>query len=177
MTITVYSKPSCVQCNATYRALHKAGVRYEVVDITEDADGPRLRHVPRPRAGPGGRGRRRPLVGLPAGRDQGARRPCLFALTEAPDFEHLVGQDSPVKWVQGSANPIKLLDTATLAPPSAEIEHTTQGNARVRLEGWTLVVYPDGRARVSPPGKSRVLIESAFPGPDGANVTLRAGEG
>jgi glutaredoxin-like protein NrdH len=38
MTITVYSKPSCVQCNATYRAMDKAGLQYEVVDITEDAD-------------------------------------------------------------------------------------------------------------------------------------------
>ena len=36
MTITVYSKPSCVQCTATYRALDKAGVAYTVVDITED---------------------------------------------------------------------------------------------------------------------------------------------
>ena len=38
MTITVYSKPSCVQCSATYRALDKAGYDYTVVDITEDAD-------------------------------------------------------------------------------------------------------------------------------------------
>ena len=38
MTITVYSKPSCVQCTATYRALDKAGYDYTVVDITEDAD-------------------------------------------------------------------------------------------------------------------------------------------
>ncbi len=38
MSITVYSKPSCVQCNATYRALDKAGLAYEVVDITEDSD-------------------------------------------------------------------------------------------------------------------------------------------
>lgn len=35
-TITVYTKPACVQCNATYRALDKAGVAYEVVDITID---------------------------------------------------------------------------------------------------------------------------------------------
>lgn len=37
--LTVYSKPNCVQCNATYRALDKAkkfGVEYDVVDITED---------------------------------------------------------------------------------------------------------------------------------------------
>jgi glutaredoxin-like protein NrdH len=38
MTITVYSKPSCVQCTATYRALDRAGYDYTVVDITEDAD-------------------------------------------------------------------------------------------------------------------------------------------
>jgi glutaredoxin-like protein NrdH len=34
--ITVYTKPSCVQCNATYKALDKAGVTYRKVDITED---------------------------------------------------------------------------------------------------------------------------------------------
>ena len=38
MDITVYSKPLCVQCDATKRALNKAGVAYDVVDITEDAD-------------------------------------------------------------------------------------------------------------------------------------------
>lgn len=35
MTITVYTKPACVQCNATYKALDKNGISYEVVDITE----------------------------------------------------------------------------------------------------------------------------------------------
>ncbi|MEU2418907.1 glutaredoxin-like protein NrdH [Brachybacterium paraconglomeratum] len=38
MDITVYSKPLCVQCDATKRALNKAGVAYDVVDITEDAE-------------------------------------------------------------------------------------------------------------------------------------------
>ncbi|MEV0360715.1 glutaredoxin-like protein NrdH [Nocardia sp. NPDC050697] len=38
MTITVYTKPACVQCNATYKALDKAGVDYSVVDISQDAD-------------------------------------------------------------------------------------------------------------------------------------------
>ena len=37
-TITVYSKPNCVQCNATYRALDKQGLPYEVVDLTQDAE-------------------------------------------------------------------------------------------------------------------------------------------
>ncbi len=37
MTVTVYSKPSCVQCDATHRALEKSGLAYQVIDITEDA--------------------------------------------------------------------------------------------------------------------------------------------
>lgn len=36
MRITVFTKPACQQCNATYRALNKAGIRYDIVDITED---------------------------------------------------------------------------------------------------------------------------------------------
>ncbi|MFC0674021.1 glutaredoxin-like protein NrdH [Brachybacterium hainanense] len=43
MDITVYSKPLCVQCDATKRALNKAGIAYDVVDITEDAEA--LAHV------------------------------------------------------------------------------------------------------------------------------------
>jgi glutaredoxin-like protein NrdH len=38
MSITVYTKPACVQCNATYRALDKAGIEYDVIDISEDAE-------------------------------------------------------------------------------------------------------------------------------------------
>tara|TARA_X000000368_G_scaffold416994_1_gene412218 strand:- start:7190 stop:7435 length:246 start_codon:yes stop_codon:yes gene_type:complete len=37
MTITVYSKPACVQCTATTRALDAKGISYQVVDLTEDA--------------------------------------------------------------------------------------------------------------------------------------------
>jgi len=43
MTVTVYSKPACVQCTATYRALDRIGVPYEIIDISEDADA--LDHV------------------------------------------------------------------------------------------------------------------------------------
>lgn len=38
MTVTVYTKPSCVQCNATYRALDKKGITYQIVDMSEDAE-------------------------------------------------------------------------------------------------------------------------------------------
>lgn len=35
--VSVYTKPGCVQCNATYRALDAKGIEYEVHDVTEDA--------------------------------------------------------------------------------------------------------------------------------------------
>ena len=38
MSITVYSKPACVQCTATTRALEARGLDYEVIDLTEDDD-------------------------------------------------------------------------------------------------------------------------------------------
>ena len=38
MTVTVYTKPACVQCNATYRALDKKGITYQVVDMSQDAE-------------------------------------------------------------------------------------------------------------------------------------------
>lgn len=38
MIITVYTKPACVQCNATYKALDKLGLDYDIVDITEVAE-------------------------------------------------------------------------------------------------------------------------------------------
>lgn len=38
MSITVYTKPACVQCNATYRALDNQGIAYEKVDITLDSE-------------------------------------------------------------------------------------------------------------------------------------------
>lgn len=36
MSITVYSKPACVQCTATTRALDAKGIHYDVVDLTQD---------------------------------------------------------------------------------------------------------------------------------------------
>lgn len=37
MTVTIYSKPACVQCSATYRAFERLGIAYRVVDISEDS--------------------------------------------------------------------------------------------------------------------------------------------
>ncbi len=37
MNVTVYSKPACVQCTATTRALDAKGIAYKLVDLSEDA--------------------------------------------------------------------------------------------------------------------------------------------
>ena len=37
MTVTVYSKPACVQCTATTRALDARSIAYDIVDLTTDA--------------------------------------------------------------------------------------------------------------------------------------------
>ena len=36
MSITVYTKPACVQCNATKKAMDRAGLEYDLVDISMD---------------------------------------------------------------------------------------------------------------------------------------------
>lgn len=39
MTITVYSKPDCVQCTYTKKKLDAKGLRYNEIDVTQDAEG------------------------------------------------------------------------------------------------------------------------------------------
>jgi glutaredoxin-like protein NrdH len=36
--VTVYTKPRCVQCNATYRALDKNGIAYQSVDLSQNPE-------------------------------------------------------------------------------------------------------------------------------------------
>ena len=38
MLITVYSKPRCPQCDATYRKLNALGASYESIDVTQDEE-------------------------------------------------------------------------------------------------------------------------------------------
>jgi glutaredoxin-like protein NrdH len=35
---TVYTKPSCVQCDMTKRYMDKIGIEYNTIDITEDQE-------------------------------------------------------------------------------------------------------------------------------------------
>lgn len=37
-SVTVYSTPKCGQCSMTYKALERAKVDYEVVDLSQDAE-------------------------------------------------------------------------------------------------------------------------------------------
>lgn len=37
-TVTVYTKPACVQCNATFKALEKQGIEYRKIDVNENAE-------------------------------------------------------------------------------------------------------------------------------------------
>lgn len=43
MSIIIYSKPDCVQCNATYQMLERKNISYQVIDLTQDPDA--LKHV------------------------------------------------------------------------------------------------------------------------------------
>jgi len=36
--ITVYTKPACVQCNATVKAFDKAGISYQKIDVNENPE-------------------------------------------------------------------------------------------------------------------------------------------
>ena len=36
--ITIYSKPNCPQCTATYRKLKSLGLPHDSIDVTEDAE-------------------------------------------------------------------------------------------------------------------------------------------
>lgn len=38
MNTILYTKPNCVQCDATKRALAKSGIAHELVDITAEPD-------------------------------------------------------------------------------------------------------------------------------------------
>lgn len=38
MKFTVYSKPGCVQCNGTYRAMDKKGLEYNKIDVSQNEE-------------------------------------------------------------------------------------------------------------------------------------------
>lgn len=43
MTVKLYSKPACMQCRATKKALDKTGITYEIIDLSDNEEA--LNHV------------------------------------------------------------------------------------------------------------------------------------
>lgn len=37
-TLVVYTKPACMQCTATFRALDNRGLHYQKIDVTQDGE-------------------------------------------------------------------------------------------------------------------------------------------
>jgi len=70
----VYTKPACVQCSATFKALDKQGIAYDKVDITLDSESRDYLMALGYLQAPVVVGGQRPLVRLPARPHQGARR-------------------------------------------------------------------------------------------------------
>lgn len=42
LMIKIFSKPNCVQCSMTLRALDRQGLSYEVIDVSQDAEAAQL---------------------------------------------------------------------------------------------------------------------------------------
>jgi hypothetical protein len=58
---------------------------------------------------------------------------------------------------------------------AAPIERLRTGSQRVTLDGWTMTVLTDGRARIHhvPEPEHSLVIQALYPGPGPGNVTLR----
>ena len=98
-----------------------------------------------------------------------------FMVSDALEFSSWLGRQSPVTWKQGQANPVQFGELAALEGGVA-IKDTRAGNKRVEIDGWTLTVYPDGRARLHHTGdgqtERRLVVLSLFPRPGSGNITL-----
>jgi glutaredoxin-like protein NrdH len=38
MSVTVYTTPNCIQCNATKKHLERRGIEFNVIDLTQNPD-------------------------------------------------------------------------------------------------------------------------------------------
>ena len=90
-------------------------------------------------------------------RDPATNGKVVFDLAPADEWQWLVGQDSPVTWYKGQANPVRKLGTViTTALRARRPHHIDAGH------GWSLDVDPDGRtATVRGPGRIVVTAVDA----------------
>ena len=81
-------------------------------------------------------------------RDPDADNKVVFDLAPAVEWQWLVGQDSPVTWHRGQANPVRKLGTLMTGELRRRRPHHIGAG-----HGWSLDVDPDGRgATVRGPG-------------------------
>lgn len=73
----------------------------------------------------------------------------VFDLAEAAEWQWLTGQDSPVAWHKGQANPVRKIGTQIVSELRARRPHHIDAG-----HGWTLDVDPGGAgATVRGPGR------------------------
>lgn len=77
----------------------------------------------------------------------------IFDLAPAPDWDWLTGQESPVQWSRGQANPVRKVGSTIVSALRARRPQRVAGG-----HGWSLDVEPDGRgATVRGPGAAVVV--------------------
>jgi hypothetical protein len=82
-------------------------------------------------------------------RDQASSNKVVFDLKSSSEWQWVIGQDSPVTWTKGQANPVRKLGTVHVTAL-----RTNQPIHQDAGQGWSLDVAPDGTsATVRGPGQ------------------------
>lgn len=92
-------------------------------------------------------------------RDPDHNDKVVFQLAEAPHWQWLVGQESPVTWARGQANPVRKIAGVTVNELRSRQPYRIDGS-----HGWALDVAPDG-----------LTVTVRGPGPDITVTSLRDG--
>lgn len=93
-------------------------------------------------------------------RDPGHHDKVVFQLTEAPHWQWLVGQDSPITWDRGQANPVRKVGGVIVNGLRDRQPYRIDGS-----HGWALEVSPDG-----------TTVTVRGPGPDITVTSLHDGQ-
>ena len=93
------------------------------------------------------------------GRDANHHQKVCFQLVAAPHWDWLIGQESPVTWQRGQANPVRKVGGVTVSALRDRQPYRIDGS-----HGWALDVDPDG-----------TTVTVRGPGPNLAVTSLRDG--
>ncbi|MEI5582276.1 MULTISPECIES: hypothetical protein [unclassified Agromyces] len=82
-----------------------------------------------------------------------------FEGNESAEFEHLIGQQSPVPaWKRGQARPTRYIETEIVRTGSAPVELIEDGIRRAVVAGYTLTVDSDNIATITVPRGGVVTV-------------------